>query len=88
MTSRLRVVQGRRGVPTTVVVRQTELDDLLDELMALTTEAIELADKALPLAHQLSLMAQALGPRSAAVAHELIDLLERVQHRHSPRKAA
>jgi hypothetical protein len=94
MTARrqgLRTIQGSRGVPSTVVVRQTELDDLLDEVSALQAEAIALAEQALPLARQLRLMANAVGPSSIDVAEQLIALLERQHRRHapgSPRKAA
>lgn len=88
MTSRLRVIQGSRGVPTAVVVRQTELDDLLDELTALEHEAAELADAALPMARQLRLMANAIGPTSFTLADKLVKLLERHERRHTPRRAA
>lgn len=91
MTPRPRVIAGSRGVPITVLVRQTQLDDLLDELTALQAEAIEVAELALPLARQLRLMANAVGPTSIAVANELIAVLERQLRRHaptSPRKAA
>lgn len=88
MTPRPRVIAGSRGVPIRVVIRQTELDDLLDEVSALEAEATELADKALPLARQLRLMANALGPVSLLIADDLIAILERAQRRHSPRRAA
>jgi transcriptional regulator with XRE-family HTH domain len=41
-------VAGSRGVPITVVVRQTLLDDLVDEVTALQQEAIELAESRAP----------------------------------------
>jgi hypothetical protein len=88
MAARLRVIQGSRGVPTEVVVRQTTLDDLLDEVTALTAEAIDVAAEALPLAYQLRLMATALGPTSGLIAQDLVDLLERQQRRHTPRRVA
>lgn len=88
MSAQLRVVQGRRGVATTIVVRQTTLDDLLDEVTALGAEAIELAERALPLARQLRIMATALGPTSGLIAQDLIDLLERHERRHTPKRAA
>lgn len=88
MTARLRVIAGSRGVPIEVVIRQTELDDLLDEVTALEAEACEIAARALPLAQQLRLMAAAIGPRSVRVADELIALLERQERRHTPRRAA
>jgi hypothetical protein len=37
-TAPLRVIPGRRGVPTTVTVRQSVLDDLRDELCAAGSE--------------------------------------------------
>lgn len=86
--NRLRVIPGSRGVPVEVVVRQTELDDLLDEVTALDAEAIDLAERALPLAQQLRLMASVMGPRSVAVADELLGLLDRHQRRHTPRRVA
>jgi hypothetical protein len=91
VSPRPRVIPGSRGVPITVVVRQTLLDDLVDEVTALQQEAVELADLALPLARQLRLMANAVGPTSIAVADELIALLSRQIRRHAPtepRKAA
>lgn len=88
MTARLRVIAGSRGIPTEVVIRQTELDDLLDEVTALEAEASEIAERALPLAHQLRLMADAIGPRSVRVADDLVALLERQARRHTPRRAA
>lgn len=88
MTARLRTIRGSRGVPNEVVIRQTELDDLLDEVSALEAEASAVAAKALPLAHQLRLMADAIGPRSVRIADELIALLERQERRHTPRRVA
>jgi hypothetical protein len=87
MTS-LRVIQGSRGVPTTVVVRQSTLDDLSDEVTALEAEAIDVAEAALPLARQLELMARALGPTAGAIGRDLVALLERQMRRHSPQRAA
>lgn len=86
--TRLRVIQGRRGVPTEVVVRQTTLDDLVDEVTALDAEAQELLDRALPLARQLRIMAYAIGPTSCVIAEDLIALLERHERQHSPRRVA
>lgn len=88
MTARLRVIGGSRGVPNTVIVRQTELDDLIDEVTALEAEASDLADRALPLARQLRLMATAVGPASVRTADQLIAMLERQVRRHSPSQAA
>lgn len=84
----LRVIQGRRGVATEVVVRQTTLDDLINEITALEAEAIGLAQRALPLARQLRLIANLAGPSSMAVADELVRLLERLERQHEPRRAA
>lgn len=84
----LRLISVRRGIAATVLVRQTTLDDLVDEVHALATEAFDLAERALPLARQLELMATALGPTSGAIARELVGLLERQLRRHDPRKAA
>lgn len=84
----LRVIAGSRGVPAQVTVRQTTLDDLLDELTALEAEAIELAELALPAARQLLLMASALGPASGRIAQGLVDLLERHERRHRPERVA
>jgi hypothetical protein len=88
VTARLRLISGSRGVPHEVVVRQTELDDLLDEVTALQAEATDVAKAALQLARQLRLMANAVGPRSIHVADDLIALLERQERRHTPRRAA
>lgn len=88
MSAQLRVIPGRRGVPTEVTVRQTTLDDLLDEVTALEAEAQDLAERALPLARQLQLMATAMGPTSGMIAERLVHLLERHERRHSPEKAA
>lgn len=88
MTAKLRVIQGRRGVPTEVTVRQTTLDDLVDELTALEAEAQDLAARALPLARQMRMMANALGPTSCLIAQDLVDLLERHERRHTPRLVA
>ena len=88
MMTRLRVLEGARGVPIEVVVRQTELDELVDEVTALEAEAADIAAAALPLAQQLRLMAGAVGPRSVRIADELIALLERQERRHTPRRAA
>lgn len=88
MTAALRVINGRRGIPTEVLVRQTTLDDLLDELTAFEAEAQDLAARALPLAYRLRLMARALSPTSALVAQDLVDLLERHERQHTPRRAA
>jgi len=84
----LRVIQGRRGVATEVLVRQTTLDDLLDEVTALSAEATDLVTRALPLAYRLRLMAKALGPTSALIAQDLVDLLERHERQHTPRRVA
>lgn len=81
--TRLRVIQGSRGVPTTIVVRQSTLDDLVDEVTALQAEAIDVVEAALPLARQLELMARALGPTSGAIGRDLVQLLERQVRRHS-----
>lgn len=83
-TQRLRLVHGSGQV----VAQQTTLDDLLDEVFALSAEAVELVERALPLAYRLRLMANALGPTSGVVAQELVDLLERHERRHSPERAA
>lgn len=80
----LRVIQGRRGIPTEVLIRQTTLDDLVDEVTALEAEALDLAGRALPLARQLRVMATALGPVSGLIAQDLVDLLERHERRHNP----
>lgn len=87
MTS-LRLIHGSRGVPNTVVVRQTQLDDLLDELTAIHAESYECAAEALPLARQLLVMARAYGPRSVRTAQALIHILERQTRRYDPEKAA
>lgn len=84
----LRVIPGRRGVATEVLVRQTTLDDLIDEVTALEAEATDLAERSLPLARQLRLIAQLAGPQSVAVADELVRLLERAQRQHEPQRAA
>jgi hypothetical protein len=84
----LRVIPGSRGVPVEVVVRQTTLDDLLDEVKALEQEALDVVETALPLARQLLLMATALGPTSGHIAQDLVDLLERQERRHTPKRAA
>lgn len=86
--TRLRTIQGSRGVPTTVVVRQTEIDDLLDEVTALEAEAVDIAEAALPLARQLELMARALGPTAGAIGRDLVAVLERQLRRHSPQRVA
>jgi hypothetical protein len=88
MTARLRVIQGSRGVPTTVLVRQSALDDLVDEVTALQAEASELALLALPLARQLALVAAALGPQAGSIGRDLVELLERQARRHDPSWAA
>lgn len=88
MTARLRVIQGSRGIPNAVLVRQTTLDDLISEVAALDAEALELVERALPLARQLGLMANALGPSAGATGRELIGLLERHHRQHSPERAA
>lgn len=84
----LRVIPGSRGVPAEVLVRQTTLDDLVDEITALDAEALELVEAALPLARQLRIMASALGPASKLIAQDLVDLLERHARRHNPGRAA
>lgn len=83
-TQRLRLIHGAGQV----VAQQTTLDDLLDEVLALSAEAAELVDQAMPLALRLRIMANALGPASGLVAQDLVDLLERHQRRHTPGKAA
>lgn len=88
MTATLRVLAGSRGIPHTVLVRQTTLDDLVNEVTALEAEAIDTAERALPLARQLQLMANALGPTSGAIARELVAILERQARRHEPGRAA
>lgn len=82
MSAKLRIIQGRRGVATEILVRQTTLDDLLDEVTALSAEALDLAARALPLAYQLQLMATALGPTSGRIAQNLVELLERHERQH------
>lgn len=84
----LRLIQGSRGVATQVVVRQTVLDDLLDELTAIHAESYECAAEALPLARQLLVMARAYGPRSMRTATALVHILERQARRNDPGKAA
>ena len=84
----LRLIQGGRGIPHTVVVRQTTLDDLLDELTALHAESWQCATEALPLARQLLVMARGYGPRSIQTAQALVALLERQSRRHDPERAA
>jgi len=86
--TRLRVIPGSRGLPTTVVIRQSTLDDLVDEVTALEAEAIDLTDRALPLARQLALIATVHGPTWSAIARELIGILERQQRRHGHGAAA
>ena len=44
-------------------------------------------DQALPRARQLELMAAEFGPESAAIAHELVELLE-THEPHRPRRVA
>lgn len=83
-TQRLRLIPGAGKVSA----QQTTLDDLLDEVLALSSEAAETASAALPLAYQLQLMANALGPTSGRIARDLVELLERQQRRHTPRRAA
>lgn len=83
-TQRLRMIHGSGQV----VAQQTTLDDLLDEVLALSSEAAELVEKALPLAYQLRLMATALGPTSGRIADQLVALLERHQRQHTPRRVA
>lgn len=82
MAQPLRMVPGSRGIPNRVVVRQTELDDLLTEITALEHEARELAELALPLAKQLAIVARAFGPQAGDVGEELVRLLERQIRRH------
>jgi hypothetical protein len=79
--------RGSRGVPNTVTVRQTTLDDLVDEVSALTAEAMEFVDQALPMARQMAIIAKAFGPHAEEVGRELVELIARQSRRH-PRRAA
>jgi hypothetical protein len=79
----LTVLPGRRGVPTLVTVRQTAIDDLRDELTALSDEGLELASLVIHLA-RLAQMRLARGGSPA----DLLDQLERVGLRHQTRMTA
>lgn len=83
-TQRLRMIHGSGQV----IAEQSTLDDLLDEVLALSAEASELVGKALPLAYQLRVMATALGPNSGRIADQLVNVLERHQRQHTPGRAA
>lgn len=70
------------------IVRPPERQLTLDELTTAPQPGdLSLVDRALPLARQLELMAQAVGPASFDVAHELVELLER-NHPARPRRVA
>lgn len=65
--------------------RQLTLDEMATA--PATTGEFGVIDRALPLARQLSLMAEAVGPASGDVARELIALLE-ANHPARPRRIA
>ena len=70
------------------IVRPPQRQLTLDELAFVPrAPLLTLVDAALPLARQLELMAQAVGPASEEVARELIALLED-QGPMRPRRAA
>lgn len=64
------------------------LREITLEVIALEDEALDLVERALPLAQQLGLMARAMGPASGEIAAELTALLERHGRRHTPRRIA
>lgn len=78
----LTVLEGRRGIPTTVTLRATQLADLRDELAALTAETVALAEACLPIAHRMTFVAQAIGPSTMQEALRLVALLERFKRQH------
>lgn len=70
------------------LVRPPERQLTLDELTTVPQPGdMTLVDRALPLARQLELMANAMGPASGDVARQLVDLLER-SHPSRPRRVA
>ena len=70
------------------IVRPPQRQLTLDELTCVPrAPSLVLVERALPLARQLELMAQAVGPASEEVARELIALLED-QGPMRPRRAA
>lgn len=79
----LTVIQGSRGVPTLVTLRQTEVDDMRDELAALLAEGRELAGELVT----VSRAAQVRLARGQSPA-DLLDRLERLGTRHAARMAA
>lgn len=62
----LRSSGGRRGVPATVLVRRTQLDDLRDELRAERAESVEFAERVSLGAGRITAAASA-GSRMAVV---------------------
>jgi len=79
----LQVIAGRRGVATTVTIRQTQLDDLRDELAALVAEGRELADRIVAVSRR----AERNLSRGWSAAGDL-DELERLGLRHQARMAS
>lgn len=58
------------------VVRPPQRQLTLDELTFVPrSPVLRLVDEALPLALQLEIMAQAMGPESERIAHELVEIL-------------
>lgn len=71
------------------VVRPPQRQLTLDELTFVPGRPqLSLVDQALPLARQLELIAQVMGPESARVAHELVELLEGEPAPLRPRRVA